>query len=126
MKFLEMPIRKGEFVAKQQGTKEYPEAKQPPLYAKKFSGAAKRPQLQIRRERRRRDLGEVLRPLDANALCKLQVLLHVIKQWTNGLPCCERRWRKTMTGWTRFSPAWKKEQSDAKVDVADARRTPRT
>jgi hypothetical protein len=47
MKFLDTPIRKREFVAKREGNKEYPEAKQPPLQAEKFSGATYRPQLEI-------------------------------------------------------------------------------
>src|ERR1700730_12176428 len=51
------------------------------------------------------------------------------KQCTNGWPCCERRWRKTMTGWTRFSPAWKKrkeEKNDEQDDVAHRGRFPRS
>src|ERR1700687_351462 len=90
MKFLEVPIRKREFVAEGEGSEEYPEAKQPPLPSDKSSRAAKGPQLEIRRECGGRDLGEILGPLKTNPLRKLGVLLHIF-------------FDESACGWTRLT-----------------------
>src|SRR5580700_5188127 len=47
------------------------------------------------------------------------------RPWTNGLPCCGKRSRKTTTGSTRFWPAWNnrnEEKNDEQIDAYDRRR----
>src|ERR1700685_2857 len=90
MKFLEAPMRERGFVAERHGREKYPEAKEPALPGEESARAVKGPQLKIRRERGRHDLGEVLRPLETNALRKLRVLLHVF-------------FDEGARGWTRFA-----------------------
>src|ERR1700679_3005422 len=52
----------------------------------------------------------------------------VLKRWTDGSQCCEKLWRQTTTGWTKFWRGWKntrKEKSDEQDDAEDRRRYPR-
>src|ERR1700688_4724475 len=49
----------------------------------------------------------------------------VLKRWTNGSQCCEKPWRQTTSGWTKFWPGWKntrKGKSDEQDDAEDRRR----
>src|SRR5262249_28468086 len=67
MELLEMPPFPRELAAQRQGGEGDREGEQPPLPAEEAPRPAQRPELELRREIGRYDLGEALRPLQADA-----------------------------------------------------------